>query len=203
MEMGLVWMERMLLAAEASQNYPDYIQARYQQDAEGYDDGRTDGRRWLYTYVHTIFDDQKAHQVSQGQATRIAHEYLTPTVGIAEYVVEEEWNEYPCCSKSNHGIHPQTVDGKDDTVKEQGYDAYAGCQTVNTVDEVDGIGDEYDQQDSQRNTEIWSYFVDAEQAVEIVDINTGQWNERSCYNLVNEFVAIADTNQVVTDTDEV
>ena len=203
MEMGFIRMERMLLAADAAKYYTNYIQTRYQQNAERYDDGGTDGRRWFHTNEHTIFDDQKAHQVSQGQTARIAHEYLPPTVGIAEYIVEEERDEYPCCSKGNHGVHPQTVDGEDGAVKEQGYYAYTGCQAVNTVNEVDGIGDEYDQQDSQGNTEIGSYFVDAKQAVEIIDINTGQWNERSCDNLVNEFVAIADTNQVITDTDEV
>lgn len=87
MEMGLVRAERMLLAAEAAQYHTNHIQTGHQQDAERYDDGGTDGRRWLYTYIHTVFDDQETHQVSQGQATRIAHEYFPPTVGVTEYVV--------------------------------------------------------------------------------------------------------------------
>ena len=64
MEMGLVRMERVLLAAKATQYDTDYIQTRYQQDAEGDNDGGTDGGWRFYAYIHAILDDQETHQVS-------------------------------------------------------------------------------------------------------------------------------------------
>ena len=52
----------------------------------------------------------------------------------------------------------------------QGYDADAGSQTVNPVDEVDGVGDEDNQQHGERNADEGGNLVDTQQPVEIVDV---------------------------------
>lgn len=83
-DMGLVRQERVLVAADTTQNHADNIQAGYQQDAEGNDDGGTFGVETVVAYVHAVLNHQETEDVTQGQTASVAHEYLPSTVGIAK-----------------------------------------------------------------------------------------------------------------------
>lgn len=83
-DVGLVRQERVLVAADTTQNHADNIQAGYQQDAEGNDDGGTFGVETVVAYIHAVLNHQETEDVTQGQAAGIAHEYLPSTVGIAK-----------------------------------------------------------------------------------------------------------------------
>ena len=106
MDVGLVWQERVLVAADTAQNYADNIQAGYQQDAEGNDDRGAFGLEGVVAYVHAVFNHQETEDVTQGKAACVAHENLTATVGIAKYVVDEERDEYTYTDKGGLCIDP-------------------------------------------------------------------------------------------------
>ena len=202
-DVGLVWQERILVAAHTAQNHTDNIQARYQQDAEGNHDRSTLGLEGVVAYVHAVFDNQEAEDVAQGKATGIAHENLIATLGIAKHVVDEEGDEHTHADEGGLGIEPQVVLGKEDAEGTQGYDTDAGGQAVDAVDEVDGIGDEDHQQHGERNADERSNLVDAQQAVEVVDVQAGDREEGRGDNLNLELVAVTDTYQVVANADDV
>ena len=202
-DVGLVWQERILMAAYTAQNHADNIQTRYQQDAEGDDDRGTLGLVGVVARIHAVLDNQEAEDVAQGKAAGVAHENFTATVGIAKYVVDEEGDEYTHADESGLCIEPQLVFRKEDTEGTQCYNTDAGCQTVDAVDEVDGIGNEDYQQHGERNSDVGGKFVDAQQAVEIVDVQAGNREEGRGQYLNFELVAVADAYQVVANADDV
>lgn len=92
---------------------------------------------------------------------------------------------------------------KQKTKSTEGYDADTGCQPVNTIDEVDGVGDEDNQQHGERNTDEGGNLVDAQQPVEIVDVQACDGEEGRRDNLNLELIPVTDAYQVVANADDV
>ena len=67
-------------------------------------------------------------------------------------------------------MHEYIVMDEIDEESRQGYQREPRCQAVDAINEVDGIVDEDDEENGQRNTDKVRYFVNAEQSVEIVHI---------------------------------
>ena len=78
-----------------------------------------------------------------------------------------------------------------------------GSQTVDTVNQVDGIVDEHHHEDGQRDADVVGDFVDAEQTVEIVDVKAGQRQQTACEYLYGKLCLGVQTCQVVDDTRDV
>ena len=61
----------------------------------------------------------------------------------AEHIVIEERDEHSDKGKRQQGVDVLTAKYKGDAVADKGKDAQTGGQTIDAVDEVDGIDDEY------------------------------------------------------------
>jgi len=142
-DVGLVGMEWMSLSADASQHHTDDIQTGNQQDAECHDNGGTVGLQCLGTEEHAVLDDQEAQDETERQAAGVAHENLPAPLGVAEEVIEEEGYQRTHTDECHLGVEPHFIHGKNNTEHTECHDADAGSQTIDAVDEVDGIGDEY------------------------------------------------------------
>ena len=202
MDVILVGLEGVAAIAQAVEHHPDDVERRQQQGAEGDEEGvvrRDDHRRGILA----ILDGQETEGIAQRQAARIAHEDLAGAVGIAENVVIEEGNEDAEGGGRKHGIAPQPFLDEQAGENEQGYPAQTGRQSVDTIDEVDGIGDEHHRENSKGNGDEVRQLMDAQQTVEVVDAQAGQREQAGTEDLYQELLAIADTDQVVGDAYQV
>ena len=85
----------------------------------------------------------------------------------------------------------------------EGEQGESGGQTVDAVDEVDGIADEHHHEDGERNAEITGYLVDAEQSVEIVDVEACKGQQTACENLHGKLGLGIQACQVVDDARDI
>ena len=122
------------------------------------------------TRVHAVSHGEQAQQIAQHQAARVAHEYLPAPRGIAEHVVGKEGNQHTDADKGHQGVDPPVEIDEQSPEHGQGYHAQSGCQAVDAVYQVDGVGDEHYQYQRERHTEERGKPVDAEESVEIVDV---------------------------------
>lgn len=92
---------------------------------------------------------------------------------------------------------------EDDSQNGKGNHTQAGSQSVDAVNQVDGIGDEYRQQHGQGDSYIGGNFIDSEKSVEIVDIESRQWKECGRDDLHKEFLAVSHSHKIIGNTDDI
>lgn len=199
-QVGTVRLERVGLAAQTSHHHAEHIETRYHEHTESGHQWCTVYRMVSHTGIHTVLDGQQAQDETECQTTGIAHENLMLLLCIAEYIVTEEWNQDTYTDKGQEAIHPQSFNRKGNTEHHQGYRTQTGSQTVDTVDQVDGIGHKHHEQYRKGHTDETRDFSNAEEAIEIVDIQTGCRNQEGRHNLYQELAAVAYTYQVIADT---
>ena len=120
-----------------------------------------------------------------------------PPVDASEHVVGKEGDDDTHAYKGKQGERPVAEVDEQDAEHDQRDHAQSRSQSVDSVDQVDGVGDEHHQQDGERDADGRIYLIDAEKAVEAVDIQSGQREHGSCENLHEEFLAVAHAHQVV------
>lgn len=173
MNMSLVGQEKSLPVTCPAKNHTHHIKRRNKQDAEGNEQGRTqDFFSGDSSGVHAVFDDKEAENVSQCQTSSVAHKDFASAVGIAEYIVGEKGNQDAYTDKGQQGIDPLLVVNEDDSQNGKGNHTQTGSKSVDTVNQVDSIGNEYRQQHGQRNSYKGGNLVNPEKSVEIVDIES-------------------------------
>ena len=139
--MSLVGQEKSLPVTCPTKNHAHYIERRNKQDTERNKQGRT---QCLFSGngsgVHAVFDDKEAENVSQCQTSGVAHKDFTSAVGIAKYIVREKGNKDAYTDKGQQGIDPLLVVNEDDSQNGKGNHTQTGGKSVDTVNQVDGIG---------------------------------------------------------------
>ena len=200
MNMRLVGHEQRPSVARTAQHHTHHVQTRHHQHAERYQHRTALHPQQHIRLVHAVFDDKKAQNKSQRQAARIPHENLAPHVGIPEHVVREERNNHPHRHERQHGIAPHLEMHEQHPEHQQCHHAQPRRQSVDTVNQVDGIGDEHHQQHGQRNAHRLRNEINAEKPVETVDIQARQRKHGRRDNLHQKLPAVAHPYQVVADT---
>lgn len=92
---------------------------------------------------------------------------------------------------------------EDDFQNGKGNHTQAGSQSVDAVNQVDSIGNEYRQQHGQGNSYTCGNFIDSEKSVEIVDIESRQWKECGRDDLHKEFLAVSHSHKIIGNTDDI
>ena len=204
MNMSLVGQEKSLPITCPAKYHAHYIKRGNKQNAERNKQGRTQN---FFSRngsgVHAIFDDEEAENVSQCQTSGVAHKDFTSAVSIAEYIVGKEGNQDAYTDKGQQGINPLLVVNEDNSQNGKGNHTQAGSKSVDTVNQVDGIGNEYRQQHGQGNSYKGGNFIDSEKSVEIIDIKSCQWKECGRDDLHKEFFAISYSHKVIGNTDDI
>ena len=202
--MSLVGQEERFTITCSAKNHAHYIERRNKQDTERNKQGRT---QCLFSGngsgVHAVFDDKEAENVSQCQTSGVAHKDFTSAVGIAKYIVGEEGDQNAYTDKGQQGIDPLLVVNEDDSQNGKGNHTQAGGKSIYTVNQVDGISNEYRQQHGQGDSYIGGNFIDSEKSVEIVDIKSCQRKECGRNDLHKEFFAISHSHEVIGNTDDI
>lgn len=202
--MSLVGQEERLTVTCPAKNHAYYIERRNKQNAEGNKQRRTqDFFSGDSSGVHAVFDDKETENVSQCQTSGVAHKDFASSVGIAKYIVGEEGDQDTYTDKGQQGINPLLVVNEDDSQNGKGNHTQAGGKSVDTVNQVDSIGNEYGQQHGQRDSYTCGDLVNPEKSVEIIDIESRQRKECGRDDLYKEFFAISHSHEVIGNADDI
>ena len=147
--------------------------------------------------VHAEFDKQDTENIAEGQAARVAHENLAVILRLAPDVVIEERNQYPHQSGDENAVDPYLLTEEDIVKTGQGDEHQAGGQAVDTVNQIDGIHREDQDADRQHHPHRHRNLMDAQKAVEVVDIEIGQGEEAGNDNLHEEFHSCPQAEDIV------
>lgn len=204
MNMSLVRQEKSLPITCPAKHNTYHIKRGNKQDAERNKQGRTQNFfSGNGSGVHAVFNDKEAENVSQCQTSGVAHKDLASAVGIAKYIVREKGNQDAYTDKGQQSIDPLLVVNEDDSQNGKGNHTQTGGQSVDAVNQVDGIGDEYGQQHGQRDSYKGGNFIDSEKSVEIINIESSQREECGRDDLHKEFLAISHSCKVIGNTDDI
>ena len=204
MNMSFVGQEEWFTVTCPAKYDTYHIKGRDEQDAEGDKQGRTqDFFSGNSSGVHAVFDDKEAENVSQCQTSGVAHKNLASSVGIAEYIVGEEGDQDAYTDKGQQSIDPLLVVNEDNSQNGKGNHTQTGSKSVDTVNQVDGIGDEYRQQHGQGNSYKGGNLVNSEKPVEIVDIESRQRKECGRDDLYKEFLAVSYPHKIIGNTNNI
>lgn len=202
--MSFVWKEKSLPVTCPAKYDTYHIKGRDEQDAEGDKQGRTqDFFSGNSSGVHAVFDDKEAENISQCQTSGVAHKDFASAVGIAEYIVGEEGDQDTYTDKGQQGINPLLVVNEDDSQNGKGNHTQTGGKSVDSVNQVDGIGDEYGQQHGQGDSYIGGNLVNSEKPVKIVDIESRQRKECGRDDLHKEFLAVSHPHKIIGNTNDI
>lgn len=202
--MSFVGQEERFTVTCPAKNHAHYIERRNKQDTERNKQGRTqDFFSGNSSGVHAVFDDKEAENVSQCQTSGVAHKDFASSVGIAEYIVGKEGDQDTYTDKGQQGIDPLLVVNEDDSQNGKGNHTQAGSQSVDSVNQVDSIGNEYRQQHGQGNSYTCGNLVNPEKSVEIIDVKPGQWKECGRDDLYKEFLAVSHSHKIIGNTDDI
>lgn len=202
--MSFVGQEERFAVTGPAKNHTHYIERRNKQDAEGNKQGRTQGFfSGNGSGVHAVFDDEEAENVPQCQTSGVAHKDLASAVSITKYIVREKGNQDAYTDKGQQGINPLLVVNEDDSQNGKGHHTQTGGQSVDTVNQVDGIGDEYGQQHGQGDSYTCGNLVNPEKPVKIVDIESRQRKECGRDDLYKEFLAVSYSCEIIGNTDDI
>lgn len=202
--MSLVGQEERLTVTCPAKNHTHHIKRRNEQDTERNKQGRTQNFFCgNCSGVHAVFDDKEAENVSQCQTSGVTHKDFASAVGIAKYVVREKGNQDAYTNKGQQGINPLLVVNEDDSQNGKGNHTQAGGKSVDAVNQVDGIGNEYGQQHGQGNSYTCGNLVNPEKSVEIVDIESCQRKECGRDDLYKEFFAVSHSHKIISNADDI
>lgn len=202
--MSLVGQKKSLPITCPAKNHAHHIKRGNKQDAEGNEQGRTQNFfSGNGSGVHAIFDDEETENVSQCQTSGVTHKDFASAVSIAKYIVGKEGNQDAYTDKGQQGIDPLLVVNEDDSQNGKGNHTQAGGKSVDAVNQVDGIGNEYGQQHGQGDSYKGGNLVNPEKSVEIVDIESCQRKECGRDDLYKEFFAVSHSHKIISNADDI
>lgn len=149
-----------------------------------------------------VFDGDVGYHVAQKEASGVAHEGF-PVPCLAEHVEEEEHEDATREAGANqieelcveveieHGERPENHHGE------------RGGESVDAVDEVDGIHDEQNDEHGDRIACPQGDGMDPEEAVEVVYLQVAQWHEQCSDGLNHEFGTCVHAFEVVDEANDV
>ncbi len=118
MDVAFVGEEGVASTSHTVEVDAEHVEAGYHEGGEGYHsrivvEGEEVGLR-----THHCNGTEHEHH-ARGQGSRIAHEYLLPACGIAEYIIIEEGEEGARSSGCKHGIYKLTSTEEDDSIEDE------------------------------------------------------------------------------------
>ena len=89
------------------------------------------------------FQAEDAQHHADGQASRVTHEYLLSPLYIAEHIIIEERYEHTKGGEGKHGVDVLVCREEDYSVEKHRHPTQTGSQSIDAVNQVDGIDDEH------------------------------------------------------------
>lgn len=182
MDVTLVGLEQWAMLAQTCDDDADDIKARHDEQcvgdeqtvtAVGHDGGVVFGK----------LDDEKSEDESQGQTARVAHENLVVVFCFSKDIEIEKSHQYADKSGYHRTVCEDILAHETIEKARQGYHADTSGQSIDAVDEVESVVDEYDDQYREWGTDIEGDVVDTAKSVKVVDVESGDGQKARRYYL--------------------
>ena len=152
MYMAPVGEEGIASLFQAMEEDPHHIEA-WKEDRRHCQDENIIARCYrLLRDIDSLKDHEREHN-ADGQRAGVAHKYFLMPFDFAEYIIIEERNKCTKCCTDEHSIHIMSGRNEDKTIKSHCDDTDARGQSVDAIDQIDGIGDIYHQEDGSDPTQ--------------------------------------------------
>lgn len=165
---GFAGHEGVAMASDAPDHHTDDVKAGHHEQREHHDQ-RIKPEGVGHAGMHAETHGQQAENQTDGLTAAIAHKDFTPHLGAPEHVVDEEGHEGAERGKREDGIGPVSAKTVEAAQKEQGYHGEAGGQTIDAVNQVDGVDDKHQQHGGKGHAHPGRKLVHAEKAVQVVE----------------------------------
>ena len=197
MDVVPVWQERVLAVAHPVQIDTHHIEAGDYERRVGQHEhvGHTGCHAVGKAPAHLQAEDAEHH--ADGQAARVAHEYLTSAFGVAEHVIIEERHEHAEGGEGEYGVDVFMRHQEYHSVEQHRHAAQPGGQAVDAVNQVDGVDDEHHGKHRKRPSRPCGYVIYKEQAVQVVNPHSGGNHHHPAGYLHHELRAVTDAYQVI------
>ena len=189
-DMAFVGHEGIAPTADAVNHHTYDIQQRDHQERERYDNGAGNSRVFDGIVLPELYGEDSQQQ-SYCQRARVAHEYLAPAPHLAEDVEVEERHQSAQGRRRQQCIQPPLKHHKHEAESDEGYDAQPRRQPVDAVNEVQGVDDVDYPQHRERHGHINRQIVDAEQPVQVVEVQPRRHNQNGAQHLEEELDSVA------------
>ena len=168
----VMYMTTVRLKRIMSQTYSmDYnthdVKSRNNQHGER-NDNRTIHIVGHQRFTHSQTDSQKRQYQTDTLRTSISHKNLPTLVRLTKYIIIEERAQRSKHGKSQYRTTPKLNINKHQSEKERSYDTQSRCQSVNTVNKINGIDKKYNYQYRKRHSKIRRHGMNTKQPVEII-----------------------------------
>lgn len=198
----LVSLEYRVAVLQPRYDDPHHIETGYYEQCVGYQQTVVAVGHDV-RIVHGELDEKEPENETQGETSRVAHENLVSLLRLPPYVEEEICREHAHESGYEDGVsvdalmHEAQQEARE---REQGESA---GEPVDAVDEVHGVVDEHEHEHRERRTHPERELVYAEHAVHVVDVKTGERQQRCGYYLHGELGSRSHSHNVVHYTYDV
>ena len=97
----------------------------------------------------------------------------------------------------------QSVGIEEDAIKDEGEGGETGGESIDAIDEIYGVCDEYRKDDGEQDLDEEGELIDPEESMEIIHYNSTHKQEETGKDLSEELGTVFHTNEVVGHTDKV
>lgn len=197
-----VRMKDALSAKQAAEGNAGEIEAGNDQQRVGHEKTvRAEGEN--VGVVHGVFDGQISQSVAQHKTPGVAHEGLGAFAFGTKHVEEKEREHTPHKSDGQQGVGDDVELPKEQGESGESDHRKSGGQTVDAVDEIDGIDNEQADEHGEGIAHPKRNFVDAAKTVEVVDVKTAEGHEKGGGQLYGEFERGFEAENVVENANEI
>jgi len=152
--------------------------------------------------MRNLYAEETEHD-ADGEAARVAHEYLAPFFRLAEHIIIIKRHEYTQSGEGKHGIEILVEPDEGYAIEQEGDAAQPGGQSVDAVDEVDGIDDEHRNENGEGDADPRRHGMDEQHTVKVGQFHSARHQHNAADYLDEELGTVAHSNKVVGDADEV
>ena len=196
MDMVLVRQERVLLVSQSVAHHSHHVEQRHQHG--GKCQHHVIVAHGTRMHIHrTQVNHQEADDISQRQRTRITHEELPAPHLVSKHIIIPERDDHTQSRDTQQGIGVQSQPDMQPRQSHQRDGTEPRSQTVDAVNQVDGIGNIHHDEHGKRHAEPWRNLIHSEESVERLD-PYARSHEQACRQYLHqELLLIPHSDEII------
>lgn len=196
MDVALVGQERILPCSQSVTHHSHHVEQRHQHRGKGKHHVVVRHHMWVHIHRAQV-NHQETDDVAQRQRTRIAHKELPAPQGISKHVVEPERDNHAQRRNAEQGEGKQMQPDVQTRQCHQRDGTESGSQSVDAVNQVDGIGYVHHDEHGERHAHPWRQLIDSEESVERLD-PYARSHEQACRQYLHqELLLIPHADEII------
>lgn len=202
MNVTLVGLKERLAVAEACYDDTHDIEARHNKQGVGQKQTVAAVRHDM-SVVHCELHHKETKDESERQTARIAHENLAVALGLTPQIEIKIGCKHAHKSRNKHTIAPHSLTGEAHEETQKRHERKPAGESVDTVNEVDGIVDEHYHEDGERCSHPERYLGDAAETVQIVYVKSRYGKQSRRHYLHSELCLRPKSHDVVDNSHDI